>query len=233
MAMTAARSNQDLGALVDALEAAGIFVAVEIRDGSLVLSGEVDSAEMHQAALDLAGAVARGQQLRVEDAIGVLDIDIDLGGGQTMITAESGAYVGDASSIRDVGTNDAYIAADEGIAYFPPTDPVVDDQADARGNISVIGGFQTTSLQGDEDESTGRSVRGDEQISDDVRRELREDATTTDLDVQVDTRNGTVVLLGEVETLEDAENAEAVAARVPGVRDVRESLTVHALQTDR
>lgn len=49
--------------------------------------------------------------------------------------------------------------------------------------------------------------------------ELREDAATTDLRVDVLVWDGVVRLRGTVPTLEDADNAEAVAARVPGVRE--------------
>jgi osmotically-inducible protein OsmY len=62
-----------------------------------------------------------------------------------------------------------------------------------------------------------------------IERELREDALTTDLRIEVDVRNGVVTLTGEVERLDDATNAEAVAARVEGVREVREKLLVRSI----
>lgn len=42
-------------------------------------------------------------------------------------------------------------------------------------------------------------------------------------------RNGIVHLRGQVSDLDDADNAEAVAARVPGVQEVIEELDVAGL----
>jgi osmotically-inducible protein OsmY len=61
---------------------------------------------------------------------------------------------------------------------------------------------------------------------------LREDALTTDLDIVVSVRNRVVFLTGEVPSLDDAENAEDVAGRVAGVREVREDLIIRDLMTD-
>jgi osmotically-inducible protein OsmY len=59
-----------------------------------------------------------------------------------------------------------------------------------------------------------------------VERELREDAATTSLSIDVFVRRGIVHLRGWVPGLEDADDAEAVAARVPGVIDVVEEIDV-------
>ena len=58
------------------------------------------------------------------------------------------------------------------------------------------------------------------------RPELAEDAATTDLIIYVTVRNGVAHLRGRVPDLDDADSAEAVAARVPGIRDVQEELEV-------
>jgi osmotically-inducible protein OsmY len=77
-------------------------------------------------------------------------------------------------------------------------------------------------------ESVSSVGRGDEAIADDVRRELREDALTTDLEIRVLVRSGVAYLYGSVATLDDVEAAEEVASRVPGVIEVREELEVAA-----
>jgi osmotically-inducible protein OsmY len=91
----------------------------------------------------------------------------------------------------------------------------------------MLGGFE---LESDEDvevePSAMDSQPGDEALADAVRRELAEDAATTDLTITVVVRNGVVHLLGAVPDLDDADNAEAVAARVPGVVEVLEELDV-------
>ena len=69
----------------------------------------------------------------------------------------------------------------------------------------------------------------DEALADAIRRELAEDSATTDLNIVVAVRNGVAHLRGQVADLDDADNAEAVAARVPGVRDVVEELEVAGL----
>lgn len=236
--MTESRTNtisaQDLDALTAAMEAAEIFVAVDIRDGALVLEGEVDSEEIRQAALDLAGVVAERHGLRIEDAIEVLDIEPDFLSDERSDIDSADAPPPDADTVTDVGTIDPGLAAEEGLPYFPPTDPVIGEQLVEQDEVEVIGGFQPTAEDHDDEDVDRQHVRDDERITDDVRKELREDATTTDLtNIDVFTVNRVVHLRGEVETLEDAENAEAVAARVPGVTQVREDLTVRALQADR
>jgi osmotically-inducible protein OsmY len=215
----------DLSDLIAALEAAGIFVDVASRDGALVVSGEVDSAEMRQAALDLTGIVARRSGLGLQDAIEVLDVEFEIGSGDFQDIEPALRQSRDTDMVYDVGTIDSELASDEAIPYFPPTDPVFGENRADPDNIVVIGGFQPTSMTGD---NNGVRIRldDDERISDDVRRELREDASTTDLDLVVETRNAIVRLRGEVAAVEDSDNAEAVASRVAGVEEVRNELTI-------
>ncbi len=109
--------------------------------------------------------------------------------------------------------------------YVPPTDPVV--TSDARGNLEVLGGFSETAT----DDlaplpSASDGKLGDEAIEDAVRAALRRDATTTSLEIEVLVRDGVAHLRGRVSDLDDAENAESVASRVPGVREVMEELEV-------
>ena len=120
----------------------------------------------------------------------------------------------------------ASVNADEEIsegdeAYVPPNDPVRDRDGE------VLGGFQISSMDEIEVEPSALDGEpGDEAIADAVRRELREDSATTALDVQVTVSRGIVRLRGSVPSLDDAENAEEVAGRVPGVVEVKEYLAV-------
>jgi hypothetical protein len=108
---------------------------------------------------------------------------------------------------------------------FPPTDPVFD--LDSHGQPHILGGFSSDSLDSLEVEpSVQDTVPGDEALADAVRRELREDGSTTSLDVNVFVRRGVVHLRGWVVGLEDADNAAAVASRLPGVRDVVDEIEV-------
>jgi osmotically-inducible protein OsmY len=235
----------------DTLAEADIHVAVEIDDRTVYLSGEVDSEDNRQAALDVAHAVAGPRGLKVDDAIDVLpdeplEIDHDPG---PAARAEFGyldpdrddnlrldpGFEDEPDFISDIGTTDSEEAVAEAVPYFPPTDPVVRPSEDEE-ELEIIGGFEATSMDEDEEEEEhGASFdnRPDDDISLAVLRELREDALTTDLVIHVLTRNGVVHLHGEVPILEDAENAEAVAARVPGVKEVREELVVASLRDAR
>ena len=131
----------------------------------------------------------------------------------------------EASGASSSGPDDP---AESGDVYTPPIDPVI--TTDARGQAQVFGGFELDSI---DDVPVERSAMdrapGDEALADAVRRELSEDAATTDLNIVVAVRNGVAHLRGDVPDLDDAENAEAVAARVPGVREVVEELDVAGL----
>jgi len=117
---------------------------------------------------------------------------------------------------------------DSELVVFPPTDPVI--TTDRHGNTQVLGGFEATSMM---PEGVARSALdgepGDEALADAIRRELREDASTTDLQVEVSVLQGVARLRGRVPGLEDADNVESVAGRVPGLRDVVEELEVAEL----
>jgi hypothetical protein len=101
--------------------------------------------------------------------------------------------------------------------FFPPTDPVL--RAGADGQPEVLGGFSPTAEPPTPERSSDGRI-GDEAIADAVRDALALDASTADLQLTVDVTDGVVRLRGTVLSIEDAENAEAVAASVPGVVEV-------------
>lgn len=89
----------------------------------------------------------------------------------------------------------------EGVV-FPPTDPVILE--DREGETEVLGGFAPTSLEGDTVRRSALDGRvGDEAIADAVRRQLLEDASTTDLPIEVEVRDRVVYLRGTVAGPED------------------------------
>ncbi|HEX8034081.1 MAG TPA: BON domain-containing protein [Ktedonobacterales bacterium] len=131
--------------------------------------------------------------------------------------------------------NDSVYDADDSVepdpAYFAPTDPVIGSGPNEDPTrAEVVGGFEPTSLDDvSVDPSAEDNRPGDEALADAIRRELREDASTTDLQIHVYVVNGVAHLRGTVPSLEDAENAEAVASEVPGVIEVDEELDVQGL----
>jgi len=230
------------------LESAGIHLGSEIRDGAIILSGQVIQPGDHQAALDVAHAVADPVGLAVEDAIEEMDEEVESSfenaGGDEVVAYDQDAMrdaivVGaegpleiDPDFTGDVGTTDAQLAAEEGVPYFPPTDPVVrvDDDGNDPESLEVVGGFAESSMEEDDDPATVfPSI--DDDVAEAVVRELRQDAATADLVewIRVSARGGIVTLTGRVETLEDADEVAAVAERVDGVVEVQEELDVTLL----
>lgn len=233
-------TDQDLTTKIsETLDDAGIYVAVSQSGRVITLAGEVDSDESRQAALDVAHAIARPAGLSVTDQLEVQTFQPD------SAFEDEGEAAGDfqfsdpmanpdavadpemeidTDFTEELGTTDARVSAEEGVSFFPPTDPVVRPTNDEE-EIEIVGGFQGTSM---DDDATGPTTapRNDDDIAEDVRRELVEDALTTDLGLEVAVRDGLVMLRGSVPTVEDVENAEAVASRVPGIVEVREEIRV-------
>lgn len=128
----------------------------------------------------------------------------------------------------DVGTVDTAEATGEAIPYFAPTDPVIRGAPRNAEGFEVVGGFSGTAMESPINlEQLPREVLGgDDEVARLVRLALEEDAGTADLPVHVFVRDGIVHLRGTVPSLADADLAEEVASRVPGVAEVREELDV-------
>ena len=235
------------GRLERQLAESGLQVTVEDTDGTILLTGIVDTAEARDAAAEIAASVLPGRridnQLEVESVLPT-DIDAfaseapqaDLFDSVEELTASGGEVEPDFTDqplLRDPTVAAGASSSDEAdpastgdVVYDPPSDPVV--TTNARGEAVVLGGFGTDADV--EVEPSAEDARpGDEALADAIRQELREDAATTDLQIVVAVRRGVAHLRGRVPGPEDAENAEAVAARVPGVQEVVEELDVASL----
>lgn len=223
---------------------AGLSVIVEETNGTILLSGRVDSAEARQAAEDIATELAPGQ--RIDN-----DLEVDVVSPTEVSTSDAGRAVSAdlPESVDELRAADSELEPDftdqplstsgletsgvdtgeeDDTVYFPPTDPVI--TTDAKGNVEVLGGFAPTSMdQVEVAPSALDGQPGDEALADAIRDELRRDALTTDLQIDVRVVRGVAHLRGVVTALEDAEHAEAVAADVPGVREVVEELTIPEL----
>ncbi len=243
MTTTDKTSEQQIRELLDE---AGIPVAVEVTSRIARLIGPVDSERLRQAAIDLASSV-NGIR-RVEDDMNYEVVSPD------MVTEpndddEQFGYADALSLMDDVsdeeadfagspGTTDQIQAVEEGETYFAPIDPVVEPSR--RGSdLEIVGGFQseaTDDTDEEEEEAFEDSVafdaetrvidRDDDDIQEDVLRELREDAETTTLNLDVRVVRGVVFLRGKVQSIDDAENAESVASRIPGVVSVEDRTDV-------
>lgn len=247
-------ADRALAAQIDRLlqDAAGIYAAVRVGGGVAYLDGMVESAAQRDAATDLAagvpgiarvqndldveefgapGAVASDEQVRGDVSYRMLEGDQATDPAPLVELAEPDLNEPIPTIGGDV-TSDTMIAVEEGIPYVPPTDPVVRPSIDEQ-TIAVVGGF---GMAADEEfpdllatTALGDAPPGDDDLRQQVIEALRSDAATTDLVIQVTVREATVYLRGEVQTLDDAELAEEVAGRVPGIREVIEELEVAAL----
>jgi hypothetical protein len=237
------RRDEDLAKRITVLLGdARIPVDVDVRNGVARLTGRVDSMRTRQAAIDLAQTV---------DGVTAIDDQIDLevivpDMAYEPLDADEQFDYADRQSLRDdisdtdptfeesPGTTYFQEAIEEAEPYFPPTDPVVRPSTDEE-ELEVVGGFEGTSMDElvtDPDlepsaseeagELYGYGPRADGDIQQDVTRELREDAYTSTMPLEVEVVNGVVYLRGRLQSIEDAEYAEDVAARVPGVVEVRD-----------
>jgi len=231
-------------------EVAGLDVVVEEADGTITLEGVVDSERDREAAediaADLAGDADIDNALEVEDLLPV-SVEAFASEQRSAEVSERMPEAGEAKVELNPDFTDQSLAHDpfavsgptDGVddgedthdgdrVYVPPTDPV--STVDQHGEAAILGGF---GISATDDVGTDVLVDdhgyGDEAIADAVRRELREDASTTGLQVRVVARNGVVHLHGAVPDLDDADAAEEVASRVRGVREVREELDVEAV----
>lgn len=228
------------------LSDARIPVEVVVRHHVARLFGPVDSIRLREAAIDLASAV--DGVVRVDDDMSYEVISPD------MVTeppdedeqfgyADEGSFRDDMPDAEDdfaapVGTPDDIGVIEEGETYFPPVDPVVEPARSGRG-LEIVGGFQSEATDDTEevggvafDESvsvnneTRLIERDDDEMREDVLRALQEDSETTSLVLDVDVLRGVVYLRGNVQSIDDAENAESVASRVPGVVRVEDRTNV-------
>lgn len=214
----------------------GFPVVVEASDGAFVLTGRLASERECEAVLGLARGIA--PDARFESNLEVVETRpeniarVERGDARAPELAADEQERADAVAPiepdftdQPLEVDNRHVVEDAEEAYFPPTDPV--STTGTQGDAEFLGGFGPTSTDSVEVDRSALDNRiGDEAIIDAVKRELAEDALTTDLDVHVFARNGVVRLHGIVSDVEDAENAEAVAARVPGVREVIEELEV-------
>lgn len=121
----------------------------------------------------------------------------------------------------------AAVEGEDGEPYFPPTDPVL--TTDEHGEPQMLGGFSSGSMDDVHVAHSSDHQLGDEAIAAAIRRELAQDAATMDLKLHVEVRNGVASLSGRVDGMEDGENAEEVASRVPGVKEVRDRTTADGI----
>jgi osmotically-inducible protein OsmY len=218
-------------------------ITVGVGEDAVYLSGRVQSDAERQVAEEVTRTMAEGmgvendlavERLLPEDRIETRSPDLGEGrlyehvtGPEENIGSLNPAFTG--QPIESNPDADAGLADNPPVepdpTYFPPTDPVVPPDGDE--NRIVQGGFAPTSMEGMEIERSAEdNLPGDEALADAIREALANDAATTALQLDVMVEAGVAHLHGKVPDLVDAENAEAVASEVPGVREVVDETTV-------
>ena len=131
--------------------------------------------------------------------------------------------------LRDGETDDAAIAAEEGLTWVPPTDPPVIADDDAPQGIEIAAGFGATADDEPYDAShESRALSDEDDVTERVREALRADASTAQYAdaLAIATRNGRVAVRGVVEDIDDTDNVIDVISRVSGVTEVIDELDV-------
>src|SRR5690606_7881799 len=227
-------------------EIVSLGTAIEVDGETLVVTGVVNTPEQREAIHDILDRYL--PDVPVQDNIevgGVMPERIgDLSISEVEMAGIPGAEPGlfeteslepgdftDQSLLSDpmVASGPSGTHADDDVSegddvHVPPTDPAY------TGDGEVLGGFQIPSDQNDVMPSSQVIGGAPDSAIAVIRRELREDASTTALEIEVTSENGIVHLRGVVDDLYDAINAQAVAARIDGVIEVRDELQIRSKQ---
>jgi hypothetical protein len=134
--------------------------------------------------------------------------------------------------LRTGETDDPNVAAEEGLAYVPPSDPPVTISADDPQGAQVAAGTGASSIEEPYDaDHHSDFLPGEDEMSARVREAIRADAATTAYAdrIDIDTQGGMVILRGRVDDLEDSDTLAAVASVVEGVSEVRDETEVEGL----
>jgi osmotically-inducible protein OsmY len=245
--MTAHRDSEMQKQILGMFERAGLPLAVDVRDGVARVTGYVDSEADYQTAMDILASV--DDIVEVSNEIEVVttapdsafeeestEEEFDYAETPAWSTGDDFEFDPDFADDYDANAISYQQAVEEAEPFFPPTDPVVRPRQD-REDLEVAGGSQDTSmdelseeigLNSSEYEMAKSAVirRDDEAIREDILRELREDATTADLNLDIEVIDGVVLVRGEVHSLDDSLNVEDVSGRVPGVVEVRDETII-------
>lgn len=138
--------------------------------------------------------------------------------------------------LRDGETDDVMEAIEQGYTYIPPIDPPVTTDYDDPESVQIAAGFGSTARDAsdvsgdpsvDEDDATRFYERGDDMTAF-VRAALRADSSTTHLAdrLQIATIDGTVIVRGTVDDLDDTDNIVAVISDLKGVEAVRDETII-------
>lgn len=172
---------------------------------------------------------------QIETVGGRGDLDVPVYQGE--LEAEGGSYGVEQleslteTELREGETDDPSVAAEEGLTYVPPTDPPVYASGEGEG-LEIAAGFGSTSLDEPFDASHhDELLYSEDEMTARLRDALRADASTVDIadTLEIETEGGRVILRGLVDSIDDADDAVAVAEEVEGVTEVLDRTRVRGL----
>jgi osmotically-inducible protein OsmY len=202
----------------------GLPVTVAVTNGDVTLSGtvgskfEMDRAE--QAVRYLAGVKSVTNNLRIEPWE-------NQGSRTTPVSMPSDSEL--AARVKSVLSRDSRVDAaninvnaSEGHVALTGSVPFMYEKRLAGQDAThTVGAAWTTN-----DLDVVSVPREDESIADDILSNFSSDYLLNGLDITIRVRNGTVTLSGDADTAWERQHAEQVVARVPGVKDVQDDITV-------
>ncbi len=199
-----------------------VALNVRVNEGTVILEGAVENDADAMMAESLARQVEGVTQVINNLVVEPPEISLETLGERQ---SEIAGVENDTEAVED---GEPYFpAVEDGEPYFPPTDPVVWPSSRSEEGLEVRGGFAPDSLEEAFMPHTHETLRhGDDEITDEVSRALSLAAITADREIEVETVDGVVYLRGRVGSLDEAEEAEAIAATVPGVVEVNEELDI-------
>jgi hypothetical protein len=134
--------------------------------------------------------------------------------------------------LRAGETDDVMEAVEEGLTYVPPIDPPITFDHDDPESIEVATGTDISARdQSFAESGLDTAHMGEDDMRALVRRSLRDDSATSHLADRLDIAviNGTVIIRGEVDDIDDTDNIVAVVSDIPGVEEVRDQTVVRGL----
>jgi hypothetical protein len=134
--------------------------------------------------------------------------------------------------LRSGETYDPDVAAEEGLAWVPPSDPPVIADPEADDGIVVASGIGTSALDepyDDDHRSEDLTAEGDMNAR--IREAIRADSATSAYAdrILIAVLGSTVILRGLVDDLADGDELVVVVERVKGVDEVRDETDVASL----
>ena len=130
---------------------------------------------------------------------------------------------------REGMTDDPLVASEEGVPYDPPTDRVLSEARVEVAGPDVAGTDESDAGELERDDSIQAEDRGlprDDELQADVVEALRASDVPAGDRIRVAAAGSTVIVTGEVESMEVLDEILGIVGDVPGVDEVVVQLTV-------